>query len=53
MADIASCVISDELVKHHLLSPLEKSINRSCIHKMFCGGRGVKWNKNGEMFDHL
>ena len=24
MAEIASCVFSDELVKHHLLSPLEK-----------------------------
>jgi len=54
MADIASSVISDGLVKQHLLSPLEKSINCSYIHKMFCGGqKGLKWYKNGEIFNRL
>jgi len=52
MADIASYVISDRLVKH-LLSPLEKSINCSYIHKMSCGRRVVKWHKHGEIFNHL
>jgi hypothetical protein len=40
MADIASCVISDGLVKQHLLSPLEKYINGRHNQKMSCGGRG-------------
>ena len=53
MADIASCFISDELVKQHLLSPLEKDIDCSHIPEILRRELGLKWHKIGEIFNHL
>jgi len=53
MADIASCFISDELVKQHLLSPLEKDIDCSHIPEILRRELGLKWHKTGEIFNHL